>query len=76
MSHLPLWTCPHCGHSFVNVNQPHSCGKHTVAEFLEDKNAAAVALFHRFVALVETCGPVIVAPAALLCPSLSHRVGE
>lgn len=58
----PLWRCPECGRPFANRNQSHSCGRFTVAEFLAGKPEAARALYQAFVALVERCGPVILAP--------------
>ena len=42
---------------------PHSCGQYSVAKFLKDKSADAVALYQRFTQLVNQCGPVTVAPA-------------
>jgi hypothetical protein len=42
---------------------PHSCGRYSVAKFLEGKSAHALALYKRFTQLVNQCGPVIVAPA-------------
>jgi hypothetical protein len=59
----PLWTCPCCGRQFANRNQEHSCGKYTVDDFLRGKGEPALALYHRFVELVESCGPVLFAPA-------------
>lgn len=63
MSSGNLWECPKCGRPFVNRNQWHSCGPYSIASFLEDKSPSAVRLFHRFVELVEACGPVTIAPA-------------
>jgi hypothetical protein len=62
-SYPPLWTCPRCGRQFANRNQEHSCGAYTVDDFLRGKSAHALALYRRFVELVEACGPVLIAPA-------------
>jgi hypothetical protein len=58
-----MWECPECGRYFVNRNQEHSCGSHSVKKFLLGRGPRAVELFMRFWELVESCGPVIVAPA-------------
>jgi hypothetical protein len=58
-----LWKCPRCGREFANTNQTHSCGKYTVDDFLSGKDAASIALYRRFEALVRECGPVLLAPA-------------
>ena len=54
----PLWTCSRCGNEFVNVNQYHSCKRHSLAELFTGKPAHIVALFDRLRAMVEACGPV------------------
>jgi hypothetical protein len=54
----PLWACPRCGSEFVNVNQWHSCARHSVEEVLGDTSADVRALFEGLRALVEACGPV------------------
>ncbi len=59
----PLWKCPRCGRQFANRNQEHSCGQYTVDDFLRGKGESALALYRRFVELVESCGPVLLAPA-------------
>ena len=59
----PLWTCPKCKRQFVNTNLPHSCGRYSVAKFLNGKGEHAVALYKAFSALVRDCGPVQIAPA-------------
>lgn len=56
----PLWTCPRCGHRFVGRNMWHSCGRHRIADHFRGKPPALRALFHRFRALVRSCGPVTV----------------
>jgi hypothetical protein len=63
MTTRPLWKCPRCGREFANTNQPHSCGKYTVDDFLRGKDAVSVALYRRFEALVLSCGSVRIAPA-------------
>lgn len=57
-----LWRCPQCSRQFANQNQSHSCGVHTVAEFLSGKSPEAVMLYQRFAALVAECGEVVLAP--------------
>lgn len=59
----PLWTCPKCGRKFVTRNMWHACGPYTVETFLAGKGDQARTLFHRFVELIERCGPYEVAPA-------------
>ena len=58
-----LWQCPKCKRYFVTVNHPHSCGQFTVEDFLKRKSPEAVALYERFVEMVQACGPVLIAPA-------------
>ncbi len=43
-----MWTCPKCGHDFVNRNQSHSCGNFTFDEFVEGKTAKAISPFNHF----------------------------
>ncbi len=57
-----LWRCPACGRPFANRNQSHSCGRFSAAAFLAGKPEGARALYDAFVALVERCGPVTLAP--------------
>ena len=59
----PLWTCPRCGARLVGRNMWHACGDYSVEQFLAGKGERARAMFARFVELVESCGPVIPAPA-------------
>jgi hypothetical protein len=59
----PLWTCPRCGRQFANRSQEHSCGKYTVDDFLRGQGTNALAMYTRFVELVESGGPVLFAPA-------------
>ena len=42
---------------------PHSCGRYSVAKFLDGKSEHAVSLYEGFSALVRGCGPVQIAPA-------------
>ena len=58
-----LWRCGDCGRPFASKNQTHSCGRYTVEAFLSGKPRRAVELYDRFVALMKSCGPVLVAPA-------------
>jgi hypothetical protein len=59
----PLWTCPRCRTKLVGRNMWHACGEYSVEQFLAGKSERARAMFARFVELVESCGPVIPAPA-------------
>lgn len=52
-----LWTCPICGKRFVTRNMSHSCGLHTVAQFMERKGPQAWAYWDRLQEMVATCGP-------------------
>lgn len=54
----PLWTCPKCGHEFVNANQYHSCNRLTIEDTFAGKPADIRRLFDRFRAMVESLGPV------------------
>jgi ABC-type ATPase with predicted acetyltransferase domain len=63
MAQKALWRCPKCGRWFANRHQEHSCGSYSVEDFLRGKSPAAVALFQRFVELVQSCGDVLIAPA-------------
>ena len=58
-----LWKCEKCGRPFANRNQTHSCGRFTVAEFLDGKSAGALHLYHTFAAAIEQLDDVITAPA-------------
>src|SRR5690349_10039288 len=58
-----LWQCPKCDRPFANRNQSHSCGKYSVDDFLAGKSKHSIALFNRFRQMIESCGPVILAPA-------------
>jgi Domain of unknown function (DUF5655) len=60
MGPRPLWTCPRCGRSFANRNQPHACGPLDLARHLEGKDPQVVAIFRRLVELAERNGPVTV----------------
>ena len=41
----------------------HSCGRYSVRNFLRGKSQHAISLYERFTALVQDCGPVLIAPA-------------
>ena len=60
MGPRPLWTCPRCGRSFANRNQPHACGPLDLARHLDGKDPQVVAIFRRLVELAEGNGPVTV----------------
>jgi hypothetical protein len=62
MGPRPLWTCPRCGRSFANCNQPHACGPLDLARHLEGRDPQVVATFRRLVELAERNGPVTVLP--------------
>lgn len=58
----PLWTCPRCGNAFVNRNQWHSCGRHSLERLFTGKPPEVRALFERLRSMVEACGPVVLVP--------------
>ena len=59
----PLWVCPRCGRAFAGRNQTHTCAPTAdLAERLAGVPPEVVALFERFKALIERCGPVTVLP--------------
>ena len=59
----PLWACPRCGRAFANQNQTHTCAPVAeLGERLAGVPPDVVALFERFRALIERCGPVTVLP--------------
>src|SRR5712692_492887 len=58
----PMWTCPQCGRPFANAHQSHACSRHTLAEHLEGKPAAIIALYRHLEAVIQSMGPVIVVP--------------
>jgi hypothetical protein len=58
MRRRPLWMCPRCGAGFVNRNQWHSCRRQRLDDLFAGKPSHVRALFDRFRALVESCGPV------------------
>ena len=57
-----LWRCPRCGRRFANLNQSHTCARHTLTEHLAGKSPEVVALYRRFATMVRSCGPVTVIP--------------
>jgi hypothetical protein len=61
MDPAPMWTCPRCGRSFANRNQPHACGPlDDLDRHLAGKDPEVVAIFRRLVELAERNGPVTV----------------
>ena len=52
-----MWTCPKCKHKFFNKNQSHSCGKFTVAGFLDKKSEKSRQLFRAFLKKYKETGP-------------------
>jgi hypothetical protein len=57
-----MLTCPRCGRAFANRNQSHACGSWTVDDHLRAASAEVGELYRGFVALVDRCGPVTLAP--------------
>lgn len=51
------WTCPNCGRQFAKAGQGHVCGAWSVEQHLEGHDAATLALYEKFVQLVQACGP-------------------
>ena len=62
MHPAPMWTCPRCGRSFANRNQPHACGPLDLDRHLAGRDPEVVAIFRRLVELAERNGPVTVLP--------------
>jgi len=58
----PLWTCPDCGHQFVTRNIWHSCVNYPLEKHFERKSPEVIALYHRYLSLIEKFGPVTVEP--------------
>lgn len=58
----PLWRCPGCGNEFVNRNQYHSCGRHSLDTPFAGKPAAVRKLFDRIRDRIEELGPVTLVP--------------
>ncbi len=54
----PLWTCPKCGHVFVNPNQWHSCRHYSLDEPFARSMPAVRRLFQHLRTMVESVGPV------------------
>ena len=57
-----MWTCPRCGRSFANRNQPHACGPLDLDRHLAGRDPEVLAIFWRLVTLAERNGPVTVLP--------------
>jgi hypothetical protein len=62
MEPAPMWTCPRCGRSFANRNQPHACGPLDLDRHLAGRDPEVLAIFWRLVTLAERNGPVTVLP--------------
>lgn len=58
----PMWTCPAYERPFANANQSHACARHTLAEHLEGKPAAIIALYRHLEAVMHSLGSVLVVP--------------
>ena len=56
----PLWKCPQCGHRFVTRNMWHSCSRYRLTDHFKGKTPFIRALFNRFRAVIQMCGPVTV----------------
>ena len=52
-----LGSCPRCGKSFWQPNKWHSCGDHTVDQFLDGKGPGAIAYWEKLKEMVAACGP-------------------
>lgn len=57
-----LWTCPECGHRFVTKNPWHSCSNYSLEHHFSRAAPEVRKTFDRFLACVETAGPVVVIP--------------
>src|SRR5262245_59660699 len=78
-----MWTCAKCGQRFYNTNQSHSCGRHTVDDFLKGKSDGAIALFHLFLSEYRKIGEFELHPVKTRVALLTqmrfcaiNRVGE
>ena len=58
----PLWTCARCGRAFANRNQSHACGRWTLSAHFAGKAPFVREIYHRFLAMLERSGPVVVLP--------------
>lgn len=55
----PLWTCPHCGRTFANRNQTHTCASLGDVDRLFARSEPDVrAAYERVVAVARAAGPV------------------
>ena len=52
-----MWTCPKCGHRFVNTNQWHSCRRYSLEQVFARSDPAVRDLFERLRAMVVAVGP-------------------
>ncbi len=53
-----LWTCPKCGHQFINANTYHSCGNFNLEDHFLGKDEQVREISEALVELVEGIGPV------------------
>ena len=53
----PLWTCPQCGHVFVNPHQWHSCKRYTLQQALSRGSPRVRRLFECLRQKVASLGP-------------------
>ncbi|HEX9643404.1 MAG TPA: DUF5655 domain-containing protein [Acidimicrobiia bacterium] len=52
-----LWVCPSCGKRLVTTRMWHSCGPHTVEDFMARKSEVAWSYWNRLCEMVGECGP-------------------
>ena len=52
-----LWVCPRCRKLFWQANTWHSCGEHTVEQFLDGKGPIAFSYWEKLKEMVGSCGP-------------------
>ena len=57
-----LWQCPQCGRAFANRNQTHACGPLDLEHHFAGRSPQVREIFDRFVAMLESFGPVTVLP--------------
>lgn len=57
-----LWRCDACGRAFANRNQSHACGRHDLDHHFTGKSPIVRAIYDRFLAMLESFGPVTVLP--------------
>ena len=62
MNTAPLWRCPKCRRRFANRNQPHSCGRHKLADHFTGKDRSIRQLYDGVVRALADIGPVTILP--------------